>query len=686
MQFERGPGAGKDFPILGPLPHQNIDTGLGVERMATLLQGVDNVYEIDLLRPILDRAGEITGTRYGAEQGADVRIRVVADHARTATMLIGDGVTPGNEGRGYVLRRMLRRAVRSMRLLGAGEPVMRDLVAATIGAMGPSYPELVTDRGRIDTVAVVEEESFLATLRTGTTLFDTAVAQTRRAGGTVLAGEQAFALHDTYGFPIDLTLEMAAEAGLSVDSDGFRRLMAEQRRRAKADSMARKTGHTDLSAYRGVLDSAGPSTFTGYVQVATEATVRGLLRAGESVAALAAGEEAEVVLRSSWTAPVLRRSRRPAGRRGPGQLVDGAELEVFDVQRPLPDLVVHRARVARGEVVVGAGAQALVDVERRRAISRAHTATHLIHRAVRGLVGESATQAGSENAPGRLRFDFASPTAVDPKLLADVEDEVNDVLIDDLEVRAFITSQDEARRIGAMALFGEKYGDEVRVVEVGDYARELCGGTHAQRSGQLGLVKLLGEASIGAGCTPGRGAGRAGRLPLPGPRARAGRPAHRGAQGAGPRSCPSASTPCCSGSRTPSARSTAYAPARSWPRRPRSPPAGPRSTGSVWWPSCCPRVYALATRARSRSTCAAGPRWPDPRSWSWVLLATTASSRSSSRPTRRPQREAPARAESWPCSRVRSAARVAGATTWPRARVRATPTTSRGRSPRYARC
>src|SRR5674536_260143 len=334
MQFERGPGAGKDFPILGPLPHQNIDTGLGVERMATLRQGVENVYEFDLQRPILDRAGEITGTRYGAEQGADVRIRVVADHTRTATMLIGDGVTPGNEGRGYVLRRMLRRVVRTMRLLGAGEPVMRDLVAATIGAMGPSYPELMTDRGRIDTVAVVEEESFLATLRTGTTLFDTAVAQTRRAGGTVLAGEQAFALHDTYGFPIDLTLEMAAEAGLSVDSDGFRRLMAEQRRRAKADSMARKTGHTDLSAYRGVLDSAGPSTFTGYVQVATEATVRGLLRAGESVAALAAGEEAGVVLEV-----VL--DRTPFYAEAGGQLadtgrivVDGAELEVFDVQRP----------------------------------------------------------------------------------------------------------------------------------------------------------------------------------------------------------------------------------------------------------------------------------------------------------------------------------------------------------------
>ena len=500
MQFERGPGAGKDFPILGPLPHQNIDTGLGVERMATLLQGVENVYEIDLLRPILDRAGEITGTRYGAEQGADVRLRVIADHTRTATMLIGDGVTPGNEGRGYVLRRMLRRVVRTMRLLGAGEPVMRDLVAATIGAMGPSYPELVTDRGRIDTVAVVEEESFLATLRTGTTLFDTAVAQTRRAGGTVLAGEQAFALHDTYGFPIDLTLEMAAEAGLSVDSDGFRRLMAEQRRRAKADSMARKTGHTDLSAYRGVLDSARPSTFTGYVEVATEATVRGLLRAGESVAALAAGEEeAGVVLEV-----VL--DRTPFYAEAGGQLadtgrivVDGAELEVLDVQRPLPDLVVHRVRVAGGEVVVGAGAQALVDVERRRAISRAHTATHLIHRAVRGLVGESATQAGSQNAPGRLRFDFASPTAVDPKLLGDVEDEVNAVLIDDLEVRAFITDQAEARRIGAMALFGERYGDEVRVVEVGDYARELCGGTHAQRSGQLGLVKILGEASIGAG-------------------------------------------------------------------------------------------------------------------------------------------------------------------------------------------
>ena len=484
-----------DFDIAGPLPAQNIDTGMGLERVATVLQGVDNLYEIDTSRAILDRAAELTGVRYGQDHASDVRLRVVADHARTAVMLIGDGVRAGNEGREYVLRRILRRTVRAMRLLGAQDPTMASLVSASIAAMGPQYPELVEGAGRIEAVAVGEERSFLETLSKGASVFETAVPAARRSGG-VLSGASAFQLHDTYGFPIDLTLEMAAEQGLSVDEPGFRALMGEQRAKGKADARQKKTGGVDTSAYRGLLEQAGETEFTGYTSVRSEGRLRGLLVDGAPVQEAREGELVELVL-----------DRTPFYAEGGGQLADAGQLvlgdgtvvQVDDVQKPLGELVVHRGRVLSGEARVGAEVDARVDVERRRSVSRAHTATHLVHKAFRDALGESATQAGSLNAPGRFRFDFASPSAVPASVLADVEQQINEVALADLEVRAFVTTQDEARRIGAMALFGEKYGDAVRVVEVGDYARELCGGTHAERSGQLGMVKLLSEASIGSG-------------------------------------------------------------------------------------------------------------------------------------------------------------------------------------------
>ncbi|MFI6762141.1 alanine--tRNA ligase [Micromonospora sp. NPDC050417] len=505
MQFERGPGTGKaDFPILGDLPAQNIDTGMGLERMASILQGVDNLYEIDEVRPILDRAAELTGKRYGAHSGHaaseshpdDVRLRVVADHVRTALMLIGDGVTPSNEGRGYVLRRIMRRAIRAVRLLGWQERALPELLPVARDCMSPSYPELASDFERISQYAYAEEDAFLSTLRAGTTILDTAIAESKAAGKPALTGERAFQLHDTYGFPIDLTLEIAGEQGLKVDEEGFRRLMADQRSRAKADAQARKTGHVDLSAYRGVLDQGGPVTFTGYTEVSRESKVRALLGGGGTPVEVAGeGETVELVLDTT-----------PFYAEGGGQQPDlglitvgGGQLEVLDVQQPVPGLIVHRARVLRGEVRTGEAGMAEIDVTRRKAISRSHTATHLVHQTMRHFLGESATQAGSLNAPGRLRFDFNTPTGVSPSVLADVEQQVNEVLLGDLEVHAFITSQEEARRLGAMALFGEKYGDEVRVVEVGDYARELCGGTHVSRSGQLGLVKILSESSIGSG-------------------------------------------------------------------------------------------------------------------------------------------------------------------------------------------
>ncbi|MDP9181465.1 MAG: alanine--tRNA ligase, partial [Actinomycetota bacterium] len=355
MQYQLSEVRSKvDFDIAGPLPKQNIDTGMGMERMATILQGVDNLYEIDTSRAILDRASELTGAVYGRDHGADVRLRVVADHVRTAVMMVGDGITPANEGRGYVLRRIVRRAIRAMRLLGAHGHTMRELVDVTIGAMGSQYPELVSDSARIHLVTEGEENAFLETITRGVTIFDTAVPEARAAGG-VLSGSKAFQLHDTYGFPIDLTLEMAQEQGLTVDEQGFRSLMAEQRRRAKEDSKAKKTGHVDVSAYRGLLDAAGSTAFTGYGEVVTEATVRGLLVDGLTANAAGEGSEVEVVLDRT---PFYAEAGGQLADRGRIVLADGTVLEVEDVQRSLPDLVVHRARVISGEVTVGAAAQA----------------------------------------------------------------------------------------------------------------------------------------------------------------------------------------------------------------------------------------------------------------------------------------------------------------------------------------
>ncbi len=497
MQNERGAGGGKDgYPILGELPAKSIDTGLGLERTAALLQGVENIYEIDTTMRILSRASELSGVKYGNSPKSDVALRVVADHARTSAMLIGDGVTPGNEGRGYVLRRMMRRTIRNMRLLGVNDPIMSELTVAAIGAMGPQYPELVTDQKRILSVSTSEEESFLQTLKSGTQIFDVASAQLKKSSKKILPGDEVFKLHDTYGFPFDLTLEMAREEGLEVDEEGFRRLMNEQRDRAKADAKAKKSGHTDLSEYKKIADTKGASAFVGYAQTNSESTINGILVEGISVPVAQSGDEVEIVL-----------DRTPFYAEGGGQLADGGKItlssgavvEIEDVQNPVNGLSVHRGRVISGEVTVGASALAEIDIERRHAISRAHTATHMVHKAFRELLGETATQAGSENSPGRFRFDFPSTGAVPASVLNDVESRVNTLLLDNLAVTAEVMSQDAAKKMGAMALFGEKYGDQVRVVSVGDWARELCGGTHVERSGQLGVVKLLSESSIGAG-------------------------------------------------------------------------------------------------------------------------------------------------------------------------------------------
>jgi alanyl-tRNA synthetase len=497
MQNERGAGGGKDgYPILGELPAKSIDTGLGLERTAALLQGVENIYEIDTTMQILSKAMDLSGVKYGNDEKTDISLRVIADHARTSAMLIGDGVTPGNEGRGYVLRRMMRRTIRNMRLLGTNDPIMSELTLAAIGAMGPQYPELVADKKRILAVSVSEEESFLQTLKSGTQIFDLASSELKKKKKNVLPGEEVFKLHDTYGFPFDLTLEMAREQGLEVDEEGFTRLMKEQRDRAKADAKAKKSGHTDLTEYKKIADSHGTTEFVGYAHISTESKINGILLDGASVKSANAGDDVEIVL-----------DRTPFYAEGGGQLADGglitlsngAVIEIKDVQSPVTGLSVHRGRVISGEASVGDGALAQIDQERRNAISRAHTATHMVHKAFREILGETATQAGSENSPGRFRFDFPATGALSEGVLDEVESRVNTLLLDNLEVSAEVMSQDEAKKLGAMALFGEKYGDRVRVVSVGDWARELCGGTHVARSGQLGVIKLLSESSIGAG-------------------------------------------------------------------------------------------------------------------------------------------------------------------------------------------
>ncbi|CAM01358.1 alanyl-tRNA synthetase [Saccharopolyspora erythraea NRRL 2338] len=496
MQDIRGELPPKEgHPPIGELPTKNIDTGMGVERVACLLQGVENVYETDLVRPVIAKAEELSGRSYGANHEDDVRFRVIADHARSGVMLVGDGVTPGNEARGYVLRRLLRRIIRSTRLLGVHEPVLGEFAAVVRDAMAPSYPELVTEFDRIDSVMRNEEDAFLSTLTAGSKIFDLAVADTKKAGGTQLAGAKAFQLHDTYGFPIDLTLEMASEQGLSVDEHGFRELMSEQRRRAKEDAKSRKSGHGDLSTYRTLLDQHGTTEFLGYTDLQAQSRVLGLLVDGVPAKSAAAGTEVELIL-----------DRTPFYAEGGGQIADtgrltgpGVEVEVHDVQRAVPGLFVHRAKVTAGELGVDTSLEAAVDSKRRHAIERSHSATHLVHAAVRSAYGKRAAQAGSLNSPGRMRFDFTAPAAVSGAVLGGVEEEVNSYLQNDVEVQSYTTTMDRAMELGAVALFGEKYGDQVRVVDMGDYSRELCGGTHVGRIGQLGVVKLVADSSVGSG-------------------------------------------------------------------------------------------------------------------------------------------------------------------------------------------
>ena len=496
MQYAIEDVRAKDqFTITGDLASRNIDTGMGLERVAYLLQGVDNLYEIDEVFPVIGAAQEMSGKRYGAGRDDDVRMRVVADHVRSALMLIGDGITPSNEGRGYVLRRLLRRSVRAMRLLGVDEPALPHLLPVSRDAMGQSYPELVTDFDRISRIAYAEEEAFRRTLVSGTTILDTAVAQVKSSGGSTLAGEQAFALHDTYGFPIDLTLEMAAEQGLAVDEQGFRSLMQAQRERARADAKSKKGGAATSTAYRE-LREPGVTEFTGYSELRTASTVRGLLRDGVVVPAAGEGETVEVVLERT---PFYAES---GGQESDAGVItaDGARLEVLDVQRPIKGLVVHTVRVAEGEITPGTDVLAQVDAEWRTGARQAHSGTHVVHAALREVLGPDALQSGSYNKPGYLRLDFSWNGALSAATRSEIEEVSNRAIRQDLPVSWQYMSLPEAKAWGAIALFGETYDEQVRVVEIGGpWSRELCGGTHVDHSSQIQLLALTSESSVGSG-------------------------------------------------------------------------------------------------------------------------------------------------------------------------------------------
>lgn len=490
-----------EFEVAGPLENKNIDTGLGLERLAMILQGVENMYETDQVRPVLDRAAQMAGVTYTSTEdpadpnhATDVRLRMIADHTRSALMLISDGVRPSNEGGGYILRRLIRRVILGMRLLGVENPVFGELISMSKDAMKGVYPEVAERFDIIHATAVKEEQAFLRTISAGTARLESAVAAAKSTG-TPLAGDDAFALHDTYGFPIDLTLEMAEEAQVQVDQETFRKLMAEQRKRAQADAKAKKSGHADTEVYRQLLGDS-PTHFTGYTEHATEAKVLGILAAGQPRSSAAAGQEIELVLDAT---PFYAEAGGQAA--DTGRITgDGFVIDVQDVQSPIKGLSVHRAKVIEGEVSVGARALSSIDVRRRLDAQKAHTATHIVHAALHDVLGPDAVQAGSFNKEGYLRFDFTHDDALSPGARQELEEISNLSIRDNHAVETKTMALEEAKALGAMMLFGEKYSDEVRVVEVnGPWSRELCGGTHVTSTAEIGTLALLSEASVGSG-------------------------------------------------------------------------------------------------------------------------------------------------------------------------------------------
>lgn len=484
----------RDGQVVGDLPRRNIDTGAGLDRVAMVLQGAPSVFETDLALPLLERAQSLTGISYHKDSASDVSLRVLTDHARAVTFLIADGVFPTNEDRGYVLRRILRRAVRHARLLGTEADVIGPLVESTIEIFGAAYPELGSSRDFILEVATREEKAFSRTLASGLEILDSELGGV--SAGQILAGEVAFKLHDTYGFPIDLTREVASEHGCEVDLAAFDAAMEEQRARGREDARkGRQSGEsTEAIALREVLDEHGPTRFTGYGATAGAGTILTILREAVPLAGLEAGETAELI---ADTTPFYGEAGGQVGDTGEITTQSG-RARVLDTTHPLPDLIAHRVEVLEGHLIPGQEARFFVDAERRNRIRRNHTATHLLHWALHEVLGDHVKQAGSLVAPDRLRFDFNHFSAPTPDELREVEALANAKLLTNQPVRAFETGRDYAEEIGAIAFFGDKYGDVVRVLEAGDFSRELCGGTHVDALGEIGLIRIVSEGSIGS--------------------------------------------------------------------------------------------------------------------------------------------------------------------------------------------
>ena len=492
MQFNR-----KANGSLEPLPARNVDTGMGFERLCMILQGKKSNYDTDVFQPTICRIAALSGKRYGQDEKCDVAMRVMADHLRAIAFSIADGQLPSNVKAGYVIRRILRRAVRyGYTYLGFTEPTICKLVPGLVEQMGEQFPELKAQQSLIEKVIEEEEASFLRTLATGINLLDGVIEKTKGEGRELISGKDAFELYDTFGFPIDLTLEVLEEQGMTTSREEFDRLMNEQRERAREDR--KKMGDLGWQSEDLGLDKSIKTAFDGYTTLEESAKILAIVNEGEVSGAAAKGEKITVVL-----------DRTPFYAEAGGQLADqgeilsddGAVLEVDDVQKPIKDLIVHQCRLTEGTLVVGAEVNANIDLARRGAIARSHTATHMVHKALREELGPQATQRGSEDAPNRLRFDFQWSKAPAKSVISAVEERVNDKLRDNLAVTTKEMKFDDAIALGAMHLFGEKYGDIVRVVSIGEdgWSRELCGGTHVDHVGKIGMVNILSEASIGSG-------------------------------------------------------------------------------------------------------------------------------------------------------------------------------------------
>jgi alanyl-tRNA synthetase len=487
-----------DGNVTGDLPKPSVDTGMGLERMAILKQDVANVFETDLFAPLLARAGELTGVTYGDDADLDVSLRVVAEHARTAAFLIADGVLPAKEGRGYVLRRLMRRAVRHGQLLGldvgGGQPLLLPMVEAVIEHTSASYPDLQRQRELITRVAAAEESDFGARLRQGLEQVDDVISGVRASDqAEVFPGEVAFELHDTYGFPIDLTAEIAADAGLQLDRERFEALMDAQRQRARAASK-RGDGGIPVEHYREAAGAVGTTEFVGYGSLTAEASLGAIVTGAGLQRSASEGDEVEIVL-----------PRTPFYAEGGGQIGDAGVLEtatgrlqVTDTQERIEGLIVHRALVVAGEVSTGQPIEARVDPARRVATARSHSATHVLHATIKEVLGDHAQQAGSLVTPGRLRFDFPHFESVSRDSIDLIERTINTRVLDDPHVHTEIMSLDAARDAGAVANFGDKYGQEVRVVTIGEFSKELCGGTHVPSGATIGTITVVREESIGS--------------------------------------------------------------------------------------------------------------------------------------------------------------------------------------------